>query len=390
MLTAASYRNRLVLILVLLLLPAAVATAGPAVPDEEDARVAAGEEEAPVESEVPELPAAGDGAAEEGADAKKPGIWKRYFSDWRYLDWLHDWTEDSSRGTARWFDGFFAGDQLEQQADVSFGRMNALFRYDEREGLEPDFGFRARFVLPNLDNKFNVMIGRMDEDEFVSDSYESFEELPESFTQGEDGDNSWLLGFGYNPVNRKRSNLHFSVGVRVDWPPDPYVKGRYYYKFITGSRSQVRLQETVWWRLEDGVGSLSQATFEYMPGQRHLIRWANGLEISELSEGWIWQSRVTLYQNISDKRAMAYQIGARGETDMPDPIEYYGFRVVYRQNFHRDWLFWEARTGVYWPRSETLDVPAPYEDTPHEAVPFIALGLEIFFGKGPMISKPID
>ncbi len=112
--------------------------------------------------------------------------------------------------------------------------------------------------------------------------------------------------------------------------------------------------------------------------------------MSEIAEGLIWQSRLTLYQNLSDTRAMAYQIGARGESGQQDPIEYYGFRLVYRQNFYREWLFWEARSGVYWPRSETRKSLTFYDKQPHEAVPYIFLGIEMFFGKGPKISRGLD
>lgn len=389
---------RALLSLVLLSLLASVSLAAPGLPLQgKDETVADADDAAETtdEKEV-EAGAAGDPVepAEQDAEQGQPeevsaktGFIK-FFSNWHWLEWLHDTTEGRSRGAARWFDGFFGSTEMEQQADISFGRLSTGLGYDERRGIDPEFRFRARLVLPRLDNRFNLMLGRMNADEFISDSQQGFEALPDSFNAGEDDD--WLLGFGYNPISKKRSNLHFSVGAKFTWPPEPYVKGRYYYKFITGSRSQIKTQETVWWKSEEGVGAMTQINFEYMPGQRHMIRWANGFEVSELAQDLIWQSRLTLYQNLSDTRAMAYQIGVRGETGQQDPIEYYGFRLVYRQNFHREWLFWEARSGVYWPRGETLDTPAFYDKQSHEAVPFIFLGIEMFFGKGPKISRGID
>jgi len=374
----------LLIILALLLLPAGRSHAAPGSPCPEDDQAVTEPAEA-----------AGDTGEETAADGEGPAgeeeqksAFRRFFSDWRWLKWLHDTTEGTSRGAAQWFDGFFGSNQLEQEADVSFGRLGLGLRYDEREDFSPEARFRARLVFPQMDNRFNMIIGRLDADEYITDTYEGFEALPDTFNAAEDND--WLLGFGYNPVRRKRSNLHFSVGAKFTWPPEPYVKARYYYKFITGSRSQVRTQETVSWRSEEGWGALTQINFEYMPAQRHLIRWANGLEVGEIYDDLVWQSRLTLYQNLSEKAAMAYQIGARGETGKPDPIEYYGFRLVYRRNFRWEWFFWEARTGVMWPRNETLATPAPYDRQSHEAVPYIFLGIEMFFGKGPMISSSLD
>jgi hypothetical protein len=43
-----------------------------------------------------------------------------------------------------------------------------------------------------------------------------------------------------------------------------------------------------------------------------------------------------------------------------------------------------------WPRNETLDMPALENKQPHEAVPFVYLGVEIFFGTGPKISRGLD
>ena len=68
-----------------------------------------------------------------------------------------------------------------------------------------------------------------------------------------------------------------------------------------------------------------------------------------------WYSTATLYQNLGNVRALAYQAAISGETDHEVDIGDYGFRVIYRRRLHRDWLFLELRSSITWPRETLLE-----------------------------------
>ena len=94
-------RIRTLACLLALLFAVTGAHAAPLHPPQEEEEAGTAEPAATDEPEGQE-----EEAAESPGEAAEKNAFKRYFSDWNWLKWLHDTTEGTSRGAARWFDGF--------------------------------------------------------------------------------------------------------------------------------------------------------------------------------------------------------------------------------------------------------------------------------------------
>src|SRR5262245_9099798 len=83
-----------------------------------------------------------------------------------WLDLTHDQVFNAVWRSAMYVDHLF-GSQYPQ--DVYSGRVSGSITpallWDEHDGFQPRFRFRANFPLPQLNDRFNLFIGRVDRNE---------------------------------------------------------------------------------------------------------------------------------------------------------------------------------------------------------------------------------
>ena len=253
--------------------------------------------------------------------------------------------------TAARFDGFFGNRRFDEEARRTSGRAGLRVLWDERDGVELDGTLKVKVDFPNLDHRVNAFLGREDRDNFVTGSDNDLDFLPTFFER--EGDEEWLLGLGWRPVRGAESSLDVDGGVEFGSPVDPFVRARYRYSRVVGGENMLRARQTVYWTNEKELGSSTRVDLERPFGTRTLARWTGNVTFDELTEGADWNSGVTLYHGFTPHRALAWYVGANGETGREVPLEDYGTRFTYRQRMLREWFFGEVITGVTWPR-ETL------------------------------------
>lgn len=279
-------------------------------------------------------------------------------------------------GSASWFDGLFGNPRYEQDSDETFGRLGLLETYDRRDQLDTRVRLRARFALPNLENRFRLTLGRGDAQDLVEERPRNTENpLPPKFESVDD--EAWLLGLGYSRQGGLENGFDFGVGVRLHTPIDPYVKATYRHNLIFNSDTMIRLRETPFWRDSRGFGTTTQATLDHLLTESLLFRWNNTATIAEDTEGFEWGSNINLYQSLSRRRAISYTVLTVGETRADVELQNFGFKVEYRQNIYRKWLFMSLGAAATWPRETLLEE--------RKFNPGVGVGFEMYFGPVPDI-----
>lgn len=272
-------------------------------------------------------------------------------------------------GTSRWFDGFFGDDRAYDESLRTFGHVNLGVLWTDRDGLDPRLRSRIHVDLPNIERRFHGFVGRVDRDSFLSDT-EEYGDTGQ--TPAEEQSFDWLLGIGSTPIDRGRRRLSLSAGVRVSWPPDPYVKAQYRWHRELAVDWLFRWRQTVFWTGDERFGTTTGLDLEHRLSDNLLARLSGSGTISEVSVGVEWWSSLTLFQGLGGNGALAWQLRANGETDSPVPLREYGARVTYRRRLHREWLFGEIGPGVFWRQDE--------DELERDASPEIWLAVEIHFG----------
>jgi hypothetical protein len=255
------------------------------------------------------------------------------------------------------FDGFFGNARFDDDYQATHGSLSVGALWDERDKWDPSVRFRAHVRLPQLSDRFNAFVGRLDPDEYVSELRDDFDTLPRQFAREED--DAVLLGLGYRQPGRGGGRFDTGVGAELGWPVEPYVKGTYRFTQPFLERNLVHLHETIFWREGEGFGATTRFDLERLLGEAFLVRWTGSGAFTEETEGARWFSSLTLYQNLGDGRALAYQAGISGASDAEVEVADYGLRAIYRRRIHLEWLFLELRTSITWPRETLLERREP-------------------------------
>ena len=257
-----------------------------------------------------------------------------------WLDRLQVGFAENVDGAARWVDGFFGEQRTSSSGRGAYGRVTVRPIWKEYEGTRVQVRFRAHLPLDNIKRRTYAIIGRGDVDQMIEND-NSDKGLFET-----DRENDWLVGLGYKPGWSSSGRVSLGGGVKLNWPPDPYVRVSYNWKHDFTSRSLVRLRETVFWQESEDFGASTSLDLEHRIGKNSLLRWANWVKISGATQDFIYDSRIMLYKRFSYNRAIMYAIGMRGETGAEEPVREYGGYVIYRQRAWRDWLFAELILGA--------------------------------------------
>src|SRR3954451_16156580 len=209
-----------------------------------------------------------------------------------------------------------------------------------------------------MNNRFNAFIGRVDRDEYVSESSPQSGAFQRQY--GPMDQEQTLAGISYRTPPKQGSRFDASTGIRLRFPLDPFMKGSYVYERGESVSGLLSLRETVFWQNSEHAGVTSRMDLEKLfLRDLWLLRWTTSASYSERSQGVYGYSAVTALRGLPNRRALAFEAGIDGASDMPVPVHEYGFKAAYRQAITRDWLVMEVRTSLTWPREKIEQERSP-------------------------------
>lgn len=267
-------------------------------------------------------------------------------------DPLQEAAQDVLRGmschTFRWFDGLF-GDSMDFPEEQVNGLVTTGAQYSEYDGFEPRLRLRVRAPLPNLDNRWDVLLGRVDEEAFISDTQTQDRVFYNPGLVQRENEPSWLLGLGHRRKSEKRG-WDWSAGVRLRFPPVPYVKTQWYYNRAFTGDTDLRFRQTFFWRDDDGFGTTSRGDLAWGIDEVNVLRWEAVGTVSEATENLRWYVGQTWYRLLGNDTAFSLLGFVRGETGAEVELQEYGLNFIWRRPFTRDWIHLSMGPSVTWPR----------------------------------------
>lgn len=289
---------------------------------------------------------------------------------------VYDTVWKSAMHVDRWFGSEYPPDKYQGAQ----GSLTPALLWDEFRGFQPKLRFRVDIPLPQLNNRFNAFVGRVDRDEYVSESSPQSGALQRQYGPMEQ--EQTLAGISYRTPPKQGSRFDASAGIRLRFPLDPFLKGSYVYERGDSMSGLFSLRETVFWQNSEHAGVTSRMDLEklYLK-DLWLLRWTTSASFSERSQGVYGYSAVQALRGLPNRRALAFEMGMNGESDNPVPVQEYGFKVAYRQAVMRDWLVMEVRSSLTWPRE--------FPDQPRKPSWGVGLGFEMFFGTDEFLARPI-
>ena len=301
-------------------------------------------------------------------------------TDDEWLDRAQEGVHEMVWKSAMHLDRWFGSDKPPNAYQGASGSISPALLWDEFDGFQPKLRFRVDVPLPQLNERFNAFVGKVDRDEYVTERTPQSGAIRRQY--GVLGEEQTLAGIVYRTPPSQGSRFDAGAGVRVRLPLDPYVKGSYIYERGDSMTGLFSARQTVFWQNSQRSGFTSRMDLERLFQESlWMVRWTTSASISEMSEGVYGYSAVTALRGLPNRRALAFEVGFDGSTDAEVPLHEYGFKAAYRQSIARDWLIMEWRTSLTWPKEE--------RDKPRKPSYGVGVGFEMFFGTNDFLARPV-
>lgn len=253
----------------------------------------------------------------------------RYEKSW--YDYSQIYVNSRFCEPALWFDNFFATDRIFNEGVAgTYVRWRHEFRLDEEESFEYKMRLKFSLVLPGFKDRLRLTF-EGEEDEDLRDIAAS---------DVDETNNKLALQLDLKEGARSK----FSVSVSLS----PRIRFRYRYTYPVLQDTILRFTQEAQWK--DGVNTArSRFDFEQPFSGNFLFRSSTGLTVSEEYDGADWLQGFVTYHRINKKTSMAYELSAEGITEPISVTTNYRVGIRFRQNFHREWLFYEVVPELTWP-----------------------------------------
>jgi len=284
-----------------------------------------------------------------------------------FIDETQEQISEKVMRTAAWIDSFFDAKQVQAEENESTIRLKLETLIEEGEAV--DFRLKAslRLVLPRLQDRASVTIsGDPDDDP-------DFENTPAEAQQkkvlGSDK-NDVTVAMSYTLKETMRRHISVSMGFRFRGIiPAVYLQGRYRHQ-VKLVQWTVRFTERIRWYNDVGWESRTSLDFDTTLSQRLFFRTTFQGDWYEDEKGYFYGVSFSVTQKLSERRAIEYGWINSFQTEPNNHLEEIMFRVRYRQNIWRNWIFYEIQPQIRFPKSEAFNI-----------TPGVLLILESIFGK---------
>lgn len=254
--------------------------------------------------------------------------------------------------SALWLDGLFGDDHEFNDRDFK-GKISIGFRQDEDDGFDPRLRVKIRTKLPNVSDRFNAFLGRVEEDSFISNTEVNRDQLNTvGLRSVDDDDAEWLVGIGYRHPNRRENGFDYSVGAKLSSGLNPYAKVAYRHVFIPADEHFWKTTQTVFWRRDEGYGVSSNVDYIRLLGNHDILEWDLGAKYTEKSEQWEWITSSSWHHSFNSKTGISSRAYVRGEEKNPVSIPEFGVTFSYVRPFLRPWLSVETGVDFRWEKEQ--------------------------------------
>ncbi len=277
-----------------------------------------------------------------------------------WYDSAHAYMNTAFCEPAIWFDDFFASDRILEEVAGSYVRWRNDFIQVEGQGFDFNTTLNFSIELPKVSSKLKLIF-EGDEDQALQDV------LPGGQTDQQENN----LGLRLDVKDTDRSKFNISVSAK------PRIRLRYRYTYPVRDDFLIRFTQEI--QNEKGVnGARTRLDFEKAFLPLKLFRSTTEVFVTEDFPGAEVSQAFTLFQRITRKSSVSYEASAVGITRPENLVTNYRLGVRYRQNIHRDWLFFEVTPDLTWPVTLSEDRETILRE--RRTVMSIIVRVEVHFG----------
>ncbi|MDP2006092.1 MAG: hypothetical protein Q8K45_10490 [Rubrivivax sp.] len=255
----------------------------------------------------------------------------------------------SVRAMAHWLasgvDSWFGDRPFDDGGKVTDGRLSAAVLKRQREGVDIDVRFNARFRLPNLEEKTYLFLGRDDPREVLTDKPGALSRQNRLLAQA-NAERRFFAGIGRSLTDQLDFRLGFRGGLK------PYVQGRYRTQWQLGTEGLAEFRQTLFWSVADRAGSTTAFSYEHLFSPEVAARWLTSATITQASKGFEWSSLLGVYRSFGEQRLLSLEGLVSGQEGSGVLATDYGLQTRWEQPVYQNWLLGGIVVGHFWPRPD--------------------------------------
>ncbi len=260
-----------------------------------------------------------------------------------------DSARSSVRAMARWLasgvDSWFGDRPFEDGGKITDGRFSVGLFKRQRETVDVNVRFNARFRLPNLEKQTYLFLGRDDPQEVVTDKPGQLSRQDRVLAR-ENAERAFFAGIGRSLTDTLDFRLGFRGGLKL------YAQGRYKTQWDVGEEGLAEFRQTLFWSLSDRAGSTTAFSYEHLLSPVLATRWLSSATITQASRKFEWSSLLGLHRSFGDQRLLSLETIVNGRQGSGVAATDYGLQVRWEQPVYRQWLVGGVVVGHFWPRAD--------------------------------------
>lgn len=264
-------------------------------------------------------------------------------------DTLSGWVTDSSRN----IDKYFGSEESLEISNDSYLRLRQDLGWSEEDSFEAKTRVRFKLDLPTTKERLRFII--------ESDPEESEGTLAEQgstrLRSDQRGLGSTIVGLNKIGKNDKTQawNLQAGAGVKVRWPPDPYVRFTGERLWDLSSPWQLESYNRASWFNKDGYSIRSKWDLGRPLDKNHHLRFITNFQWQEEVDTLEYSEGVEINQLLGERSVMRYAVAAVGRSASDPRLHDYYIYSHYRRNLHREILFVDLIPELHFPREHDYD-----------------------------------
>lgn len=258
-----------------------------------------------------------------------------------WLDNVQTGVTHSIDASANWIDDFFEQSNETEQAEA-FAKVRLGLIPIEGDWQRFESKIRLRAKLPNLKNKWDIIVSDYDDNNEQSITDEAINDT--NGTQREE-----QLNLAIRVTHSLKDNQYISSRIGFAKGADLYIKTRYKRSFTPLNWLKIELEPALYYYLNHGWASRVNLDFELAKTERGLLRQTNSWESIQDEDSPTWRQSLLYYYQLNTQSAIIGGAFATGEIEQGYRYNNKGFFARYRCQAIRKWIYFEVEPFVHFP-----------------------------------------
>lgn len=246
-------------------------------------------------------------------------------------------------------DTFFADPRMDVESNGSRLKLNLLAGLTNKEPAVYTNSVNFHLDLPRTKKKWNFILVSFSKSLTEDDEDALDAESPDESVKNQD----YFAGLRYFTKKSKNFNVSTDGGVKLVWPPDPFVQLRLRESLFVANW-EFRFTQALFWFESRGIGANVGLDLDRPIHHKMLFRFANNAGWLKDEDATNFTHSLNIFQTLSSQDGIVYSSGVTSLAEPTPILQTYFTTVRYRRKLYANALFAEVQPVATWPRNRNF------------------------------------